>query len=434
MNNSLQVKRYIADNIQTALSMVKKELGVDAVILSNETIDGKVHVIAAPEGSAQVENSQAQHAAKTASALTRLKQQKKENSLNPHFYNPASELDKRFSKVAMQSPPAAKANVQVDDVAIVKLGEEVSSIKKMMNAHFLSQHWAQFQQDNIIQGILYKKLIAIGFEPTTIEPYINKLSQDISFDEAWISVLNDMVKEISLFKPIKQSKSINCLIGPSGGGKTTLLAKYLMGQSQELQAHRTALIFVSQDKLTTVHESKAFKNVFNVPSFYVETVEELEKALVICEDKEQIFIDLPAPNLLDKEQNIYINYLNQTTTACAAYYVLPSFTDLQYVRQCQELLQGMTIAAMSITKIDEHANYIPLLNVALQCKIPIAFLNLSASMTEPLMFAQATSLIKDMLIVINQFSLDNISVDEKMAKYFMEKMDNATQQNKQLSA
>lgn len=436
MSNSLQVKRFVADNIQTALTMVKKEIGSDAVILSSEEIDGKIHVIAAPETAVSHENTNVAHAQQTASALTKLKQSKSPDNVNPYFFNPATKNDERFSSVAMQSKQSHQSkhsSVHIEDMAISKLSAELSSIKKMMTSHFFSQSWEQFQQENLIQAILYKKLIAIGFEASTIEPYISKLSNDVSFDEAWISVLNDIVKNIKLYSPAKQKKAINVLLGPAGCGKTTLLAKYLMSQTSSIDPQQAAIIFVSQDKLTTVHEAKSFKNVFNLPCYYVETVEELEKALSLCEDKQQVFIDLPAPNMLSPEENIYINYLEMHQLNTQVFYVLPSNINTQYVSNLKHITKDLPIAALSVTKIDEHANYIPLVDCALRYDIPIAFLNLSSSMTESLIPAQATAIIKDMLIVINQFSLNEITIDEKMANHFMEKINNASEPTRKAS-
>jgi len=43
----MQVKRFVADDMRSAMRQVKEEIGADAVILSNRVVDGKVEILAA---------------------------------------------------------------------------------------------------------------------------------------------------------------------------------------------------------------------------------------------------------------------------------------------------------------------------------------------------------------------------------------------------
>ena len=43
----MNIKRYFAPNIRLAISKVRAELGSDAVILSNQSINGGVEIVAA---------------------------------------------------------------------------------------------------------------------------------------------------------------------------------------------------------------------------------------------------------------------------------------------------------------------------------------------------------------------------------------------------
>lgn len=428
MSKSFQVKRFVASSIAEALHMIKKELGADAVILSNETIEGKVHVIAAPGDAMEDSTGNTQHAHKTANALSRLKKSKEEtSSVNPYFFNRVSNTDDRFSSVALKKSTQIENVDREDDLSYLNIKNEILSIKKMMSSHYHAQYWEQFQKENLIQAIVYKKLISIGFEAKTIESLVDQLPNDISFDEAWIFVLNGIVKKTRLYKQNKSIKKFNVMVGPAGAGKTTLFAKFLMQNIDALFQEQIAVIFINQNKLTTVHEAKAFHNIFNLPCFYVESVAELEEAIALCADKKQIFIDMPSPNMMDDTCNEYLNHFKKVSSDVNLFYVIPSCVGTTYLSSLFNLTKDMTVCALSITKIDEHPNYIPVLDFALRFDVPIAYLNLSSVMTEPLIEAHRSSLIKDLLMVVNQYALDQISIDEKMATYFMEKFNNESE-------
>ncbi len=43
----MKVKRYLAPDMRRAIAQIREEMGVDAVILSNRSLDGGVEVVAA---------------------------------------------------------------------------------------------------------------------------------------------------------------------------------------------------------------------------------------------------------------------------------------------------------------------------------------------------------------------------------------------------
>ena len=43
----MKIKRFFAADIRQAMKMVKEELGADAVIMSNKSVDGGVEIVAA---------------------------------------------------------------------------------------------------------------------------------------------------------------------------------------------------------------------------------------------------------------------------------------------------------------------------------------------------------------------------------------------------
>ena len=49
----MKMKRFFAKDIKQAMRMVKDELGADAVIMSNRTVDGGVEIVAAQDFDAQ---------------------------------------------------------------------------------------------------------------------------------------------------------------------------------------------------------------------------------------------------------------------------------------------------------------------------------------------------------------------------------------------
>lgn len=435
-NTSFQVKKFIANDITTAFQMVKSELGNNAVILSNEQIDGKVQILAAPQENKPESNSKPSpfidHANQTASALMQLKKTKEQKARekNPELFDfIGSHHQEGFTDTVISTkatPP--KKGVEADTVYDLKA--ELSSIRKMMSVAYASQSWESFKKDNISQSLIYKKLLGIGFEPTAISDIISNLPNDMNYDDAWINVLNHLVHKIKLYKDHRKFKRLNLSIGPSGSGKTTILTKHLIEHIDDNNAHQYAVIFVNNNKLTTIHERQTFQNVFNVACFYVETIDELNQAYAECQDKKRIFLDLPALNFIEPEKNYFMSFIQQHQEECAVFGVVPANVSEHYLDQLLATLDNIELSGLSISKIDEYENYGACIGFAIENAIPIAYLNLSSELTEKLIDASYSLIMKDLLIIINNQNCNEIAIDEKMADFLTEKMTNEPAQDK----
>jgi len=430
-NTSFQVKKFIADDIAKAFQMVKNEFGQEAVILSNETIDGKVHILAAPqEQSMKQENKPFQeHANQTATALLQLKREKAQKipEVSSYHYPNMSNAKspKKFSETVLSTSRSTLGEgVDLEPDTMHDLKAEMMSIRKMMSANFASQCWEHYQQENINQSIIYKKLLSIGFEPNIVDELVHAVSSEIHFDEAWVMVLNALVQKVNLYKNNRVSRRINLTMGPSGCGKTTLLAKHLMEHITEENAHQYGIIFVNQNKLTTVHEAQTFQNIFNVSCYYVESLDELEKAYAFCDDKKKVFIDLPSIDLINPENNFFLEFVQRQVDSSALFLVLPSNTNADYLKMMDSSIRGLTLSAVSITKIDEYENYAPIINYVIERNIPVAYLNINPELTEPLIHAQCASIMSDILVFLNKQNLNHSAIDEKMANHLMERTTN----------
>ncbi|MGZ8161526.1 MAG: flagellar biosynthesis protein FlhF, partial [Methylobacter sp.] len=68
----MKIKRFFAADIRQAMRMVKEELGSDAVIMSNRSVEGGVEIVAARDFDEQlIHNKLQKQAAEQAQALAR---------------------------------------------------------------------------------------------------------------------------------------------------------------------------------------------------------------------------------------------------------------------------------------------------------------------------------------------------------------------------
>ena len=91
----MQVKRFVADDMRTAMRLVKAEIGSDAVILSNRVVDDKIEILAARDYDESLINK----------ALDQTLIESKPNSAAAYYERAAAEREHQKSELNTADTP-----------------------------------------------------------------------------------------------------------------------------------------------------------------------------------------------------------------------------------------------------------------------------------------------------------------------------------------
>ena len=91
----MQVKRFVADDMRTAMRLVKAEIGSDAVILSNRVVDEKIEILAARDYDESLINK----------ALDQTLIESKPNSAAAYYERAAAEREQQKSELNPDDTP-----------------------------------------------------------------------------------------------------------------------------------------------------------------------------------------------------------------------------------------------------------------------------------------------------------------------------------------
>jgi flagellar biosynthesis protein FlhF len=345
----MRVKRFYGDYMPALLSKVKSELGGDAVIIQSRKVrrggilglfsPPRLEVIAAAESDGQ----------KIAAG---------------------AERDHRLDQLRL---------IQNDSIS-----RQVSEIKKMLeeNMSTLLGGQARNAVRPVFPGCLeqvFQTLVGNGVREDTAREIVDRTmtATDRSLWQDMAAIRNDLLGIIAdYFKDYTRDEGGNkeriALVGPTGVGKTTTLAK-LAGIASVLEGKRVSLITIDTFRVAALDQLQAYADILSVPMDVAHTPKELKSLLDKHRDQDLVLIDTAGRSPFNKLQIAEIKGFLDVCPGLKTYLVLSATTNQSDLNGIIMSYGAFSISKIIFTKLDETQSYGVVLNTVTSFKKGLAY-------------------------------------------------------------
>ena len=432
----------------SGLKMIKKELGPDALILSTRTIrDGKLGLLGKPllEITAAVDNdiSQEQKSVQTENHNIEADHSRSYDRQPTTFRHvvgdsvdqylnssKVSQVDtsKKTSAVPSGSGQAQDHGLQSEvnqlKDLVKDLAGQITQIARKEESEKVGQQSALQIKDtefvnrlstNTIHGDhILSMLIHRGINvetSRTIAGFLREslteqeLSNSDHVTELIISTMQDLIEVAAPDLSPGENQHRIALVGPTGVGKTTTLAKiaasYLANHSKSI-----ALITIDTYRIAAVEQLKVYGEIMHLPVEVVITPEQLEKAIEKHSDKDLILIDTAGRSPRDKYCIEEIASFLKPEMDIEKHLVLSATTRENEIIEIIQRFEKMTISNTIFTKIDECSNLGILLNVQIQNSNPLSYITNGQRVPEDLLEI-TPRIVAELIMSQHQGSMDD---------------------------
>lgn len=401
----MTLKTYRAPTMAEALTLIKKELGKDAVILHTRTYKvgtflgffGKPMVeITASVGvgvaSAREVRQSARQAAVVATgpepsgkAIPAVRNAALERAYGlPPGVHAAPKAPPAAPSAASPPPAPARAAVSSANSAAASAGfapdlrDELNALKQMMG--------------QVLQSTIRDGAPAVAMPPGLLKLYLKLIQHDVSRELA-DELVSDVRDELSpgeladegivrqavlrrLESLIPADASIAApardqdgrpltvaLIGPTGVGKTTTLAK-LAAAYRLRHGKRVALITADTYRIAAVDQLRTYANIIGVPLKVAGTPEEMDAACREFAEFDVLLIDTAGRSPSDQQRLDELGELLDAARPHQVHLVLAAVASESVMVRTAERFSAMRPTRMIFTKLDEAASFGVLVNVA----------------------------------------------------------------------
>ena len=439
------IKKFHAQTTRDALRQVRDALGASAIILSNRQVAGGVEIIAvadmdmaaltaqaepalwaaaqnprpahsrAPEPAARPSPSFPNSPPKPAvsaipeeakpqlSTLAEYLAQKEGASLirpsparAPHATQTAPVTSgngsKNGAKPVSQSAPAESSPPE----AVQELAREVRLLRGLVEGQLAGFAWNDMSRRDPLRAEAMKRLLAAGFSAAFARQLLERLpgvEADLNHALKWIkTTIAHNLKLADGSNDIVEQGGVYALVGPTGVGKTTTVAKLAARAVLRHGAAKVALVTTDTYRIGAQDQLRIYGRILGTPVFAVRDENDLELTLSDLSNRHLVFIDTVGMSQRDKRVAEQVAMLCGEDRDVKRLLLLGAPSQGVTLEEVARVYSGPGLIGCILTKIDEALTYGPVLDVAIRHELPVHYVTNGQRVPEDLHLANPTYL------------------------------------------
>ncbi len=343
----MKIKTIRAKNFREALSLVKRELGPDAVILSSEDKKGMkpyVEVTAAVDYDIDGNSGRAQVAAVKPENIER------ETEVQQHIVTEACSSD-------LMSLQKDIKNLKEYIESMKNSGFELKLPEERRNIfHFL-------KEKSISDEFALKLVERAG----AIEDIETVMTDDLNISRTIRNPFGQ-IREAAA----KDHRRIIMLIGPTGSGKTTTVAKLASMAIKE--GKKVAMISIDTYKIGAAEQIRIYSRMIGIPLDIVANRESFRKSVGRFSDRDVILVDTTGQNPRDAEYISNLKNIYEMGMPIETQLLLSTSSDCSFLMDTHKYYNSLPIDFMAFTKTDEAVKLGAIYNLCRLYQKPVAYI------------------------------------------------------------
>lgn len=373
-------KTFKSDSTIKTLQLVQEELGPDAIVISMREVPfgpawnpwkkKSVEIVAAsttPPPS-QPSSKPAAPAAATVSP----------SGKNISFET-AEEMPEIEWVVEPEKKPAAKhpakLKLNLDPISastpVTTAANPPKPVKKSLtDAKYLPASLKKIHQQLSNQGV--DSILIDGLISVAIETLSSTILDDFETAKKYIAQLLGAELRVQQGAGRYVSSNVVCLVGASGSGKTSTIAKLALFFSQNFNKN---VIWVCADtvKMGSIAEARAYTDAMGFKLELIYTPEDMKEILGNPQPNDLFLVDTPSYNPCNESQMTELGKLLAEIPKRCTYLVAPATTKEMDLIQSEASLGIFSLDGLIITKLDETHTFGSVYNFVRKNQVPLGY-------------------------------------------------------------
>lgn len=333
-------------------------------------------------------------------------------SLNPAFAEQEMPRQSQMQQPtrSSQSEPQMAQTVDINQYReqMQMMQNEMASIRKILSHQVSGLMWQEMERREPTRAYLIKQLKKLGLTEQVADQLACFIPDGLQEFEAWDTVLEMLQGQINTTNnEILTRGGIFSLIGPTGVGKTTTVAKLAARFAQKHGADQVGLITTDTFRIGAHEQLSTFGKIIGCPVKVARNAEELANVLYQMRNRKLILIDTAGMSQRD------IRLCEQLTTLMKnsrvkikSYLVLSATVQYNVLQETVTHFKKIPLAGCIFTKIDECLSLGEIISIAIQNGLPIGYITNGQRVPEDIDVADGANLVEQAQQMLSQSSED----------------------------
>ncbi len=304
------------------------------------------------------------------------------------------------------APIAAKEKTQ----DMENVWNELSSLRGLLETQLSSLAWTDVSKRHPVKSKTLRHMLEMGLTPEMSYELLAKVSDDEGFEVCWRKSLamfakrmpttdDDMIKKGGVF----------ALVGPTGVGKTTTIAKMAARYALTHGTGSIALVTTDSYRIGAQEQLRTYGRILGTPVKIANNAAELRQVLKSLYDKDLVLIDTAGTSQRDLRLTEQFSMLSEGSSLIKTYLVLSASSQQQVLAETVDAYKKVHLDGCVLTKLDESITLGGALSTIVQNKLPLAYISDGQRVPEDLHMAKAVELVKKSVSMMNnaQIKLDD---------------------------
>lgn len=448
----MKIKRFFAKDMRAALLQVKSELGDDAVIMSNKKVAGGVELVAAMDGDAassqartkaqepkqapksnvrQLDDDRVSLGSKNSSGRTMTN--RFANMLKQYSGNPQADIEdiaddktdslsgllkrqnsykdqnegvklregsplarliaednSRFKSHSSPHEHSRRDDVEVKNNDLEEMREEMTSIRQLLEHQVSGLMWQEVERREPLRAMLIKRLERMGVSSDLADQLACYIPEDTAPTKAWRALLGLVSDQIPIAKQdILKRGGVVALLGPTGVGKTTTVAKLAARAAMEFGSDNVALVSTDTYRIGAHEQLSIYGRIMGCPVKVAKDSSELADVIYQLRNRRLVLVDTAGMGQRDVRLSEQLDTLMQESGEIIhSYLVLPATAQRKVLQETIEHFKRIPLSGCIMTKLDESLSLGEFVSVVVQNSLPVAYIANGQRVPEDIVIAK----------------------------------------------
>ena len=398
-------KRFVAKTARDVMTQVRNELGPDATILNHREINGWHEITAT-----QAPKSVPQNAAKESPGSDKQLLAKRAQEMLALFNSKQDAREAKTSTAQKVQDPVVKK--ELDQNSLEVLLSEVREMKISLQSQLNDISWGTTSPHNQTKNMLISNFINLGFNQDLIKRVIKKLPIDLGYEDALLwtrDLLSKNIKSTEDESEMLEGTGIYALLGPTGVGKTTTIAKIAARYALRNGNSSVGLISTDTYRIGGNEQLRIYAKIMGVDMMVAKNIEELNAATKKLSEKKLILIDMAGLSHKDAMVDTQLQMLTDAKDSIKKVLCLNANNTTDGLSAVAMAYAKKGLEACIITKSDEAMTLGSALNVVMKNKLKVLYLTNGQRVPEDICMLNKNSELEMMLL--NQITNEVLELD-----------------------
>lgn len=322
----------------------------------------------------------------------------------PSWTNPVK-ATQNFHQADNLRDSVQQVNISDNSQVIDELRQEMASMKHLLQHQMGSLVEQDANRRDPVRQLIVSELIKFGFQDDVAQQLVINISSDANLEQAKETLVLTMLDRItSTSNDVLEQGGVVALVGPTGVGKTTTVAKLAARFAMRYGPDQVAMITTDSYRIGAYEQLNTYGKIMGCPVQVAKDAQQLADAIYLYRNKRLVLIDTAGMGQRDVRLNEQLTTLMSSShVAIRSYIVLPATAQRQVLEEAIVQFRKIPLAGSIITKMDEAIGASEILSVAIGNALPIGYLTNGQRVPEDIGVADIKKLIRS---VVDKIGID----------------------------